>query len=255
MIFDGDQQFIILEASDGDVIDVVDIYDAFVVWQSIPGNEMFTGAFTTAGGTQLEQNLYIDTHYRLTGGWRIRPREANHTLTIRGNLFSQLIGGNMFAETLGGYTVPVRLYGGMHSRVVASDAPAPDTGAIADAVWEHADVVSAAEVSDAVWAHDDATALAASVNLIRKITDNRLEVDITRQLLVLYDDDGVSELRSWALATDLGEDVETSTGVQTRRSVPEGLLLGLSGDEDGFTFGFSGDESGFDFGYSGDAGV
>jgi len=253
MIFDGDQQFIILEASDGDVIDVVDIYDAFVVWQSIPGNEMFTGAFTTAGGTQLEQNLYIDTHYRLAGGWLIRPREANHTLTIRGNLFSQLIGGIMFVATLGGYTVPVRLYGGMHSRVVV--LAAPDTDVIADAVWGHADVVTATEVSDAVWEHADAVALAASVSLIRKITDNRLEVDITRQLLVLYDDDGVSELRTWALATDQGEDVETSAGVQTRRSIPEGLLLGLSGDEDGFTFGFSGDESEFEFAYSGDAGV
>ena len=45
-------------------------------------------------------------------------------------------------------------------------------------------------------------------------------LDITGQRLVLFDDDGTTELRAWALATDGGEGVATATGVQTRRGVP-----------------------------------
>jgi hypothetical protein len=72
----------------------------------------------------------------------------------------------------------------------------------------------------AVWSHGSALSLIDAVDLIRKISDNRLEVDITGQRLVLFDDDGTTELRAWALATDGGEGVATATGVQTKRGVP-----------------------------------
>lgn len=72
-------------------------------------------------------------------------------------------------------------------------------------------------IASAVWAHGTAVTLTAAVDLIRQVSDNRLEVDITGQRLVLYDDDGTTELRSWALATDGGEGVTTAVGVQTKR--------------------------------------
>lgn len=75
-------------------------------------------------------------------------------------------------------------------------------------------------IASAVWSHGSALTLLDAVDLIRKISDNRLEVDVTGQRLVLYDDDGVTEIRAWALGTDGGEAIATATGVQTTRGAP-----------------------------------
>ena len=84
-------------------------------------------------------------------------------------------------------------------------------------ITQTAEAINPDTIAAAVWAHGSAVSLVAAVELIRQISDNRLEVDITGQRLVLYDDDGVTELRTWALDTDAGEDVATATGVQTKR--------------------------------------
>lgn len=81
-------------------------------------------------------------------------------------------------------------------------------------------VLTAADIAAAVWADTIAVTLSASVELIRKIVGNRLEVDLTAQTLIVYDDDGVTVLRTWPLDTDGGENVATSVGVQTKRGVP-----------------------------------
>ena len=54
----------------------------------------------------------------------------------------------------------------------------------------------------------------------RRIIENRLEVDFAAKELILYDDDGVTVLQRWALATNLGEDISTALGVQTKRGAP-----------------------------------
>lgn len=82
------------------------------------------------------------------------------------------------------------------------------------------DVLTAAAVASAVWADVTGALAAANIELIRKTTGNRLEVDFTAQTLILYDDDGISVLRTWPLATDGGEGVATASGVQTKRGVP-----------------------------------
>ena len=87
-------------------------------------------------------------------------------------------------------------------------------------IAQSAEEISPDAIASAVWAHGSALSLIDAVALIRKISDNRLEVDIAGQRLVLYDDDGATELREWALTTDGGEDVATATGVQTKRGAP-----------------------------------
>lgn len=148
-------------------------------------------------------------------------------------LASALVGaGSVTADAIGAFLAAAGLTGA-GSVAVTLTAPAsiaaPLTGAGALAVSLYAqgnmtaalgqDVteVSPDAIAAAVWAHGSAVSLVAAVELIRQISDNRLEVDITGQRLVLYDDDGVTELRTWALDTDAGEDVATATGVQTKR--------------------------------------
>ena len=66
----------------------------------------------------------------------------------------------------------------------------------------------------------DLASLITDATLARKLMSNRMEVDITGQQLVAYDDDGTPVLYSWPLDTDAGEDVTTALGVQTKRLAP-----------------------------------
>jgi len=59
--------------------------------------------------------------------------------------------------------------------------------------------------------------LIEDTTLTRQMESNRLEMDFGTQELVLYEDDGLTVLHRWVLATDGGEPVATSTGVQTKR--------------------------------------
>lgn len=58
---------------------------------------------------------------------------------------------------------------------------------------------------------------------VLKTAWNRLEVDLTAQELVLYDDDGNTVLQRWPLETDAGPPADlvvTQPGIQTRRRGP-----------------------------------
>lgn len=80
--------------------------------------------------------------------------------------------------------------------------------------------IDASAVAEAVWSYPTALSLLDAVALVRQVTNNRLEVDLIGQRLVLYDDDGTTELRAWSLDTDQGENVTTVRGAQTKRGVP-----------------------------------
>ncbi len=151
-------------------------------------------------------------------------------------LASALVGsGSVAADAIGAFLASAGLVGA-GSIAVTLTAPASvaaaltGAGALVVSLYAQGNMTAAlgqdtAEVSPdaiaaAVWAHGSALSLVDAVDLIRKISDNRLEVDITGQRLVLYDDDGTTELRVWALGTDGGEAIATATGVQTTRGAP-----------------------------------
>lgn len=65
-----------------------------------------------------------------------------------------------------------------------------------------------------------ADSVAEWTQLVRRISDNKMLVNITTQRLELYDDSGAVVLRSWPLSTFGGEDVVTNGGVQVERGLP-----------------------------------
>jgi hypothetical protein len=241
MIFDGANRRVILEASDGDVVEVDDIYSEWKRWVLDEDGSQYPVAFSTFGGDPLGGGVFAGAYFFLNtdDGWLIRPREASHNLQINGNLYPLVAGEEMFADTVGSWRIQVRLQTSSLTQAISTAGATPPTSG---------------EVADAVWEHSTALELTAAVELIRRITDNRLEVDFDRQLLVLYDDDGVTEIRTWELQTDQGEDVTFSLGVQTKRgaSIIVPMVLDLSGTMDGFTLDLSGDQAGFTLELSGD---
>lgn len=129
IVIDGPSKRIILDSAD---VSAAEIWSRWVDWQA--ENPQWTLAFSLVGGIPLGSGLYIPPYFFLLNGWRVRPMEQNHNLTITGNLFVSG-GGLPVVNTLGeyqvnvNYTVPVQAQG-----IATSGSTGPTASEIANAV-------------------------------------------------------------------------------------------------------------------------
>lgn len=106
--FDGENKLIIL--SEGVIeFDAKDLYSRWKEWCGSLDNAKYVQAFNAVGGEPVNPSgtQIISPYFFLINGWKIRPYEANHQLTINGNLLS-LDGSNPVVKTLGNYNVFIR---------------------------------------------------------------------------------------------------------------------------------------------------
>lgn len=126
---DGATRRIILDSAS---VSAAQIWSAWVDWHE--ANQQWPLAFQLVGGNALGGGLFIPPYFFLMNGWRVRPMEASHNLTITGNLFVDG-GGVPVVGTLGtyqvnvNYTVPVQAQG-----VATSGSTGPTASEIAAAV-------------------------------------------------------------------------------------------------------------------------
>lgn len=100
--FDGPNKRIILTTGTISV-DVADMYSRWKDWMLLSDNAKYLQALSVIGGDETPTG-FVGSTFFLENGWRIRPQEANHTLTITGNLYVRG-GGNAVVATLGTYQV------------------------------------------------------------------------------------------------------------------------------------------------------
>lgn len=118
-----------------------DIFRAWADWMLLSDNSKYLPAFSATGGDDLGGGLSIPPYYFLQSGWRVRPMESNHNLTITGNLFVEG-GGVPVVSTLGtyqvnvNYTVPVQAQG-----ISTSGSTGPTAAEIA------AEILAAAQIT------------------------------------------------------------------------------------------------------------
>ena len=105
LTFDAANKRIILDRS---TITASEIYSRWADWVATSDNSKHLQAFNAIGGDDLGSGLSIPPYYFLTNGWRVRPQENNHTLTITGNLFVQG-GGDPVVPTVGTFNVLTKL--------------------------------------------------------------------------------------------------------------------------------------------------
>lgn len=109
--FDGPTKRIILDTAS---VTASELWSRWCEWHE--SNPQWPLAFYQVGGDSLGGGLYIPPYLFLLNGWRVRPMESNHNLTITGNLFVNG-GGIPVVPTLGtyqvnvNYTVPVQAQG------------------------------------------------------------------------------------------------------------------------------------------------
>lgn len=111
--FDAVNKRIIL---DGASTTATELYSRWVDWAATGDNVKYGMVFRQVGADDLGGGLSIPPYYFLQNGWRVRPMESSHNLTITGNLFVEG-GGVPVVPTLGtfqvnvNYTVPVQAQG------------------------------------------------------------------------------------------------------------------------------------------------
>jgi len=109
--FDGSTKIITLDSAS---VTAAEIWSRWIDWHAT--HTEWPLAFTLVGGIALGGGLFIPPYFFLLNGWRVRPMEVDHDLTITGNLFVDG-GGIPVVRTIGpyqvnvNYTVPVQAQG------------------------------------------------------------------------------------------------------------------------------------------------
>lgn len=108
--FDGTNKLIIC-TSGTTSFTALEIYSRWKDWMLLSDNSKYAHAFTSVAGDPISDTQNISPYIFLntTDGWRIRPDEADHSLSISGNLYSVDPDLAMFTPTLGDYTVTIQI--------------------------------------------------------------------------------------------------------------------------------------------------
>jgi hypothetical protein len=106
--FDGATKVMTLSA--GTVaLSVRDIWSRWVDWFLTGDNSKYLPAFMQVGGDDIDisTGTKIPIYAFLMNGWRIKPQEAHHTLTIGDGILLVNGGGDPFNNTTGSYVVRI----------------------------------------------------------------------------------------------------------------------------------------------------
>jgi hypothetical protein len=108
MTFDGPTKVITL-TSGTTIVSVRDLWSRWVDWFLTGDNSKYLPAFIQVGGDDIDASAgtKIPIYAFLMNGWKIKPQEANHTLTINDGILLVNGGGDPFNNTTGAYIVRI----------------------------------------------------------------------------------------------------------------------------------------------------
>lgn len=139
--FDGDNRLCIL-APGTTVLDVRDMYSRWKEWLMEDGNARYLPFLDVIGGNPTVGANAIASYFFVLNGWRIRPQEAHHSLTVNG-IINGAEGAEVFADTVGPWRVRIVQIVPMQAETImiggggGSGGSAPSATQVANAVWSH----------------------------------------------------------------------------------------------------------------------
>lgn len=201
-----------------------ELWSRWVDWVATSDNSKYPIALSQIGGDEISAGKYLGVTFFLENGWKIRPYEGNHTLTITGNIFSR-DGSSPVAHTIGDYNVTVNM---STSNLVDTIATSGGGGSsltaaeIATAVWDrmnalHMNTGSFGEVISMVKATGDTNfsqlvdvnakldAATLVIQTLLKYENNRTRIDQTAKTMTVYDTDGTTILKVFDLKDFAGQ--------------------------------------------------
>jgi len=108
MTFDGATKVITL--TEGTIaVGVRDIWSRWVDWYLTTDNSKYLPAFVNVGGDDIDPvaGSTIPIFAFLMNGWKIKPQESSHTLTVSDGVLLVDGGGDPFIDTEGYYVVRI----------------------------------------------------------------------------------------------------------------------------------------------------
>jgi hypothetical protein len=106
--FDGTNKRIILSSGTA-LINLSDLWSRYKDWV-LTNNAGYLPAFDTVGGESIDlsEGTKVPLFLFIKNGWRIRPQEADHTLSIAGGTLVVDGGGDPFINTVGNFNVRIK---------------------------------------------------------------------------------------------------------------------------------------------------
>lgn len=133
---DTDNRIFVLNSGVTGINVVVDIYsDGKEAWLSDSLLNKFKFPLLAVGGQPIGGGQVISPYIVLRYGWKIRPQEADHTLTVTGNLITD-DESFPFANVLGDYQVVIKSIVTSNSLTAGAAISESDIANIASGVWD-----------------------------------------------------------------------------------------------------------------------
>lgn len=192
----------------------VDLYsDAKEDWNTDSILKKFTFPFRVIGGDDLGGGLSAGAYFFLRNdlGWRIKPYEGDHELTINGNLYANDPNSLIFRATTGAFTVAIRLNTSSLTQQTAGTDPSSVATAVRteltpELLLMDASVSSRATQTSVDNVKTDTDAIQVTLSNLSLVIDdilkygkNNTKIDAGNKQLVIYDNDGISEIKRYDL--------------------------------------------------------
>lgn len=123
------------------MLDVKDCYSRWKEWALIGDNIKYGAFFDVVGGNPTVGQNAISSYFFLKDGVKIRPQEANHTLTVTGILYAD-DASDPFTDTIGNWRVRVVQVTPLQAEAIFVNTGGGGGGGytpvqIAQEVWSH----------------------------------------------------------------------------------------------------------------------
>lgn len=132
--FDGTNRLIIINFGETSVDVAIDIYGDWKEWVLQSDNSKYTVAVSAIGGDPIGGGRYLGSTFFLENGWKLRPYEGNHVLSVVGNLYTR-DGTSPFVSTIGAYNVLISMQVSNLIDTVSTSGGSFTLEQIASAVW------------------------------------------------------------------------------------------------------------------------
>lgn len=108
LTFNGDTKVITLTSGTVE-LSIRSLWSRWVDWFLTGDNSKYPIAFEQVGGNSIDASIgtYIPVYIFLKNNWKLRPQEANHTLTVNDGVIVVDGGGDPFINPIGTYTVRI----------------------------------------------------------------------------------------------------------------------------------------------------
>jgi hypothetical protein len=129
IIFDGTTKIITLSTGTI-VLSITDLYSRWKDWILLSDNSKYSPAFSVVGGDIIDNTVgtAIPLYAFLLNGWRIKPQEANHTLSVTNGVILVEGGGDPFINTDGSFVIRINYQQPVQAINIGANDPA-------EAVW------------------------------------------------------------------------------------------------------------------------